>query len=105
MDLQARRLKLHEELCEILGSRNVYFQPPESVRLKYPCIIYSRSTGDVQHADNRPYIINIRYELTLISKDPDSEYITKIQEHFPTCRLDRHFTSDNLNHETFDLYY
>ena len=30
-----RRLKLHEELCDILGSRNVYFQPPETVKMKY----------------------------------------------------------------------
>ena len=37
-----RRLQLHEELCSVLGSRNVYFQPPETIKLTYPCIIYSK---------------------------------------------------------------
>ena len=37
------RYELHEFLCEILGSRNVYFQPPESVKMKYPAIVYERT--------------------------------------------------------------
>ena len=37
------RLALHELLCEKLGSRNVYFQPPESIKMKYPAIVYSRN--------------------------------------------------------------
>jgi hypothetical protein len=36
----ASRLALHEIRCEILDSRNVYFQPPASVKMKYPAIVY-----------------------------------------------------------------
>lgn len=99
------RLDLHEELCALLGSTNVYFQPPESKKMKYPCIVYERSTGDTIFADNRPYRFTPRYSLTLIGKDPDSPLVRKIAEAFPMCRYNRHFEVDNLNHDTFELYY
>ena len=99
------RLELHEELCNVLGSSNVYFQPPESIKMKYPCIVYERSTGDTLHADNKPYLFTPRYSLTVIDKDPDSPIVQRIAETFSMCRYNRHFTVDNLNHDTFELYY
>lgn len=100
-----RRLKLHEELCDILGSRNVYFQPPESLKLKYPCIIYDRAHGDTQFADDRPYTFEMSYDLTLVDEDPDSNLIEDIASHFSMCVHDNHFTVDNLNHDVFRIYY
>ena len=41
----ASRLNLHNSLIEALGTKSVYFQPPESVKLVYPCIIYEESKG------------------------------------------------------------
>lgn len=35
------RLELQNKLEELLGSRHVYFQPPESVKMEYPAIKYS----------------------------------------------------------------
>lgn len=101
----ASRLELHEELCDLLGSRNVYFQPPETVKLKYPCIIYERNTGDTQFANNMPYTFKVQYSVTIITKDPDTELIEKMAFRFPMCRMDRHFTTQNLNHDVFRLYY
>ena len=37
------REELHELLVSVLGSRNVYFQPPESIRMQYPAIVYARN--------------------------------------------------------------
>ena len=99
------RLKLHEELCEILGSRYVYFQPPESLKLKYPCVIYSRSNPSKRNANDTMYMSTNKYEGIVIDHDPDSEIPDKIVEHFPMCTLDRVYTSDNLNHFSFTLYY
>ena len=99
------REQLHESLVELLGSRHVYFQPPESVRIEYPCIIYQRSTGDTTYADDLPYMFTKRYQLTYISKDPDDGMVDKIAKAYPYIRMDRHFTSENLNHDVFDLYY
>lgn len=99
------RLKLHEELCKILGSRYVYFQPPESLKLKYPCIVYSRSNPNKRNANDAMYMSTNKYEGIVIDHDPDSEIPDKIVEHFPMCTLDRVYTSDNLNHFSFTLYY
>ena len=101
----ASRLELHEELCALLGSRDVYFQPPESVRLKYPCIVYSLSGVNKINANNKHYKLDKRYEITVIDSDPDSEFSDKILEHFQMCSFDRAFVSDNLNHWVHSLYY
>lgn len=98
------REDLHEILCSILGSRYVYFQPPESMKLKYPCIVYERSYIRMMRADNIIYKASKEYTVTIIDEDPDSEIPDKMLE-LPYCKFDRHFVSDNLNHDVFRLYY
>ena len=100
----ASRLDLHEILCNILGSRNVYFQPPESIKLKYDCIIYSRKNINNVFADNSVYRQHDLYEVIIIYEDPDSDIPRKLSL-LPMCSFDRHYTSDNLNHDVFTLYY
>ena len=98
------RLELHTLLTSILGSDNVYFQPPESISLKYPCIIYKRDYIKTDFADNFPYTLGKRYLVTVIDKNPDSVIPDRIAE-LPKSSFDRHFTSDNLNHDIFNLYF
>lgn len=100
-----QRLNLQAELEELLGSRNVYFQPPESLRMNYPCIRYTRSSGETTFADNKPYTFTKEYTLYYIDPDPDSEMVEKIAMHFPMSRLDRHYTADGLNHDVFTIFY
>lgn len=88
----------------LLGSRNVYFQPPPSVQMKYPAIVYSRKKLDNDFADNSVYKQDVAYEVTVIDKDPDSEIVHDVSL-LPRCTFDRHFESDNLNHDVFTLYY
>ena len=99
-----QRIDLHNLLTDILGTGNVYFQPPETIKLKYPCIIYTRSSNSTRFADDNPYSTKRRYTITVIDRNPDSELPDKIQA-LPMCRIDRIFTSDNLNHYIFDIYY
>lgn len=100
----SKRLELHEILCDILGSRNVYFQPPESVKMSYPAIVYSRNNIDTKHGDNSAYIQNYAYMVTLIDKNPDSEFVEKLAQ-LPLCRHQRNYKADNLNHDIFIIYY
>lgn len=100
-----RRLRLHEELCTLLGSRNVYFQPPESIRMTYPCIVYERGSGNSRFANNMPYTYRDQYQLTVIDPDPDNETIDRLLMHFPMSRKGRHYTADNLNHDIINIYY
>lgn len=98
------RLNLQTELETILGSRNVYFQPPSSVRIQYPAIVYSRKDIEKRSANDGVYQKLPSYEVILIDKNPDSKFVDKILE-LPYCSFDRHYESDNLNHDVFTLYY
>lgn len=104
------RLDLHEELCKIVdmkelnGDRHVYFQPPESLRLNYPCIVYSINDIWKKNADNKTYMQRTAYTVTVIDSDPDSEIIQKVLE-LSMCSFDRSYISDNLNHYVFTLYF
>lgn len=97
-----RRLLLHDVLKNICP--NVYFNPPESVKLIYPCILYKRSVGNTTYADNGPYVFKVNYQITIIDKDPDSELIKKVGM-LPGCRYDRHYKAENMNHDVFDIYF
>lgn len=99
-----KRTELHELLCDILGSRHVYFQPPESVKMVYPAIIYTRNRIDNTHADDDVYLSDVSYAVTVIDKNPDSEIVEKISK-LRNCRFDRHFASENLNHDVFTIFY
>lgn len=98
------RLTLQTLLESILGSSNVYFQPPETKKLKYPAIVYEREYIRTIHADNAPYRNKIAYSVTYITQDPDSDVIAKMAA-LPLCRFSRHFVSDNFNHDVFTLYW
>ena len=98
----APRLQLHqllEALCD-----NVYFQPPTNVQLSYPCIIYKRDFGDTKFADNAPYSHMLRYMVTIIDKNPDSEIPSKVAA-LPMSIFNRFYTADNLNHDVYVVYY
>ncbi len=97
------RLELHELLCQILGSRNVYFQPPESVKMKYPAIRYSRNEIANTSADNIVYKQDVSYMITVIDRDPDSAIVELISQ-IPRIVFDRHYVADNLNHDVFTLF-
>lgn len=98
------RLELQTVLEELLGSRNVYYQPPASVLMKYPAIVYSRDDITNTFADNRVYMQVTAYMVTVIDKNPDSEIVTKVSQ-LPMCSFERHYVSDNLNHDVFTLYF
>ena len=98
----ASRLKLHEKLKELTD--NVYFQPPASIYLNYPAIVYKVSDIDNMHANNQVYLQKLGYEITVIDEDPDSEIAEKISL-MPKCRPGRPYTVDGLNHFIFTLYY
>lgn len=102
---EARRLELHEELCKILESSNVKFQPPASVKLTYPCIIYSKSNIDAKHANDMIYRATDRYEIITIGLDPDNDLADRILHHFPMCSFDRRYPKNNLYHDVLTLYY
>lgn len=104
MTVMEKRLELDALLHGILGSDEVYFQPPESVKMRYPAIRYERSRIDNVYADNSVYIQKIPYLITVMYEDPDSELPILISK-IPGCQHDRAYKSNNLNHDVFVLHY
>lgn len=98
------RLEFHEILCNILGSRNVYFQPPASVKMSYPAIVYRLDYIQNQSADNLVYSQDRRYQVIVIDKDPDSKISDEVSK-LPQCVFDRSYNADNLNHFSYTIYY
>lgn len=98
------RLQLQSLLSEILGSGHVYFQPPATVQMKYPAIVYSRDALDTEFAGNNPYRHTQRYQVTVIAEDPDNDIRDRVAA-LPMCTFLRFFAADNLNHDVFTLYF
>ena len=100
----ADRLSLNALFEELLGSENVYFQPPADIQMEYPAIRYKLDGIDADYADDGIYLQHREYEVTLIDHNPDSEYIDKLHSiHFST--FSRHYAADGLNHWVFKLTY
>lgn len=96
---------LQTEFEKIIGSRNVYFQPPTSVKMSYPCIRYSLNRIDKQNANNRFYWSTNEYEVTVIDSNPLSTIAKDILMAFPSSSFDRQYVSDNLYHSVLTLYF
>lgn len=93
---------MQEKLEELLGSKNVYYQPPG--KMNYPAIKYHINDIDKVVADNSTYLLTNCYEIIVIDRKPDNPVIKKLLE-LPMCSFNRHYTADNLNHDVFTLYY
>lgn len=98
------RLDLRKVLRRILENENTYFQPPESVKMSYPAIVYSLSEISNVHADNRVYAQSRKYQLMVIDYDPDSLIVEKVSK-LPTAKFVNSYTKDNLYHTIFTIFY
>ena len=104
--LEEGRLELHEKLCEMLGSRQVYYQPPETIKMKYPAIVYDLYRINQRFADNSNYRIMPAYSVTIIDRSTDLDWLDKMLETFSKyCSLERTYVAENLVHYSFILYY
>ena len=100
----ASRLELQSKLEELLGTRNVYYQTPESIKIRYPAIVSFKHNVVNTYANDRRYLQQHRYHIIVISKKPDESVIDKIMD-LPYCSYDRSYKSDNLYHDVLILNY
>ena len=100
-----RRLELHDKLRDLVGNNNVYFQPPASVQISYPCVVYHIGSGDAKRPDPILYNYTNSSDGLFIFKKPTIEIIEQVLNAIPMCRFTRGYVADNLNHYAFTLYY
>lgn len=98
----ANRLNLSKVLHEVLGNDNVYFQPPPSKKMSFPCVVYERVRINTRFADNRPYKLTDSYQVTYIDTDPDSNIPHKLAE-LPRCIFERFYVNDNKYYNVFRI--
>lgn len=97
------RLELQNMLEDILGSDRVYYQPPATLRMKYPCIRLENQAMSLQHANNAPYVMHDRYRIIFMSTDPESPIPKKIAA-LPGVRAAQPYDADNLHHWPFEIW-
>lgn len=100
----ADRLELQSLLEELLGSRNVYYMPPENTKMKYDAIRYAKQNIRKDYANDGAYSMKDLYEITVIAKLPDHPVIKKLLA-LPYCGYNRHYIADNLHHDVLTIYY
>ena len=100
----ADRVELQHLLERLLGSKNVYYMPPESTKMQYDAIRYSKKNIKIDYASDIAYSMRDCYELIVIAKLPDNPVIKKLLA-LPYCSYDRHYVADNLNHDVLTIYY
>lgn len=103
MTATERRYELNSRLEEILGSSNVYYQPPENLKLRYPCIIYDWDGQNDKFANNGNYNSIRRYSIMVVEKEPDSDIPDKVAQ-LPLCSFNRRYINDNLYHTVYSIY-
>jgi len=94
------RLKLHSDLVSIMGAGNVYYQPPQNIRMSYPCCVYSLDRINDYSANNKAYFFINQYSVTLITKNPEDPAVDELLK-MPYTSFDHHFVVDNLHHFEF----
>ena len=98
------RLEFQALLEALQEGVSVYFQPPTNVQMSYPAIVFNRDYRKVDFADNAPYFQTIRYQVTVIDKDPDSA-IPNLVGALPMTTYVRHYTTASLNHDIYSVYF
>ena len=98
------RLELHNIFVKIFeNNNNIYYQPPENIKIEYPALIYTKDNINIKYANNRSYIIKDRYMITIIDKRPDNQAIKKILN-LENTSYNRHYVSNGLNHDVLTIY-
>lgn len=105
MDLPQKTDELVEKCYKLPGVNHVYFEPPEDLRMQYPCIRIKRVNADSTYASNKVYKIDDRYDLIYITREPDSTLVHDILWTFEKVRHTRSYTANNLRHEQYTLFY
>lgn len=98
------RIDLDNLLRSILNSNNVYFQPPESIKMEFPCIVYKHNSYFTKSASNIKYLFKKSYQITYMDKLPNSDIPDKLSK-LSMCKHINTYVANNLNYYVYNLYF
>lgn len=92
---------LHSRLTAIVT--RAYFQPPASIKMDYPCVVYRLADTWDLNADNTNYLRMLRYDVVYITKSPADDNVLSLLnlEH---TNLNSTYEKDNLYHYSYTIY-
>ena len=100
---ETKRLALHQEFIRILGNAcNVYFMPPQEMRLSYPAIVYYLGGGSDSYADNVRFLPRTTFDVTLIENEPLSPKVDEIRDLKHSSYMTS-FKKDHLHQHQFKI--
>jgi hypothetical protein len=85
-------------------NQHIYFQEPSKDGMQYPCIIYHRDRTKTAYANNGPYRHTQRYQVEVISRNPDTDIPDKVAA-LPLTTVNRFFIANGLNHYVYTIYF
>lgn len=101
---EEKRLLFDAMLKETTGLTHVYYDPPESLFMEYPAIVYSKTNMPARYANNKKYHKSLAFEVKVIAEDPDTYYVDLVHD-MRCSRFDRHFIADDLHHDVFTIIF
>lgn len=99
------RIKLQSELVDLLGSKNVYFQPSTNIKLSYPCIVYELKKFDDRFANDARYNTNRVYQITHVYQRYQNNLQDKLRDSFHFIEFNSSSKIDGLYQDVYTLYY
>jgi len=82
----------------------VYFQPGPDDELPSEYLVYELDGDWVHRADNGPYAMFDRFQVTFVRQDPDSPVMRRLSA-IPYSSFSRHYATSGLNHDVYVIYH
>lgn len=96
------RLYLHAKLNELFPTLTAYYRPPGDLILKRPCIVYTTMQFEPAYANNAPYSVGRRFQITFLSDSPGIDGLS-VMFGIPDIVVASHqsYTKEDVAHDVF----
>lgn len=100
-----KRVDIQEKFKFLLGSDNVYYQPPANLKMKYPAIVYSLDGLDVKRFDNTRLINKNCFSVTHIYRNESENLVETMLKNFEYISFDNRSIVDGIYNDHYTIYW
>ena len=98
-----KRVDIQEKFKFLLGSNNVYYQPPANLKMKYPAIVYSLDGLDVKRFDNARLINKNCFSVTHIYRNESENLVETMLKNFEYISFDNRSIVDGIYNDHYTI--